>query len=93
MEIFGNRRDTDMKIGRSTVQAGLAASVIALLMAGQASADWRIYVSGDLGFSVATGDVSGQVDIAGLKDIGGDDTSVSPLLGTERHGVLVSIGF
>ncbi len=70
-----------MRIGHTTVQTGLAASVIALLLAAPATADWRIYVSGDLGFSVAIAEASGQVDIGGIRPITGEDTAVSPSLG------------
>lgn len=52
-----------------------------LLPPGAASADWRIYTSGDLGYSVSKGKGSGMVEIGQVFDLGGNDTDVSPLLG------------
>jgi hypothetical protein len=63
-------------------RVGLAA-VVLLVLALPASAEWRIYTSADLGYSVSKGEADGQVEFAnGLTvPLGGNDTDVSPFLG------------
>jgi opacity protein-like surface antigen len=69
----------------SCARTGLRALAMALGalagMAQPASADWRLYAAGDLGYSVSEGSASGEVEIGPTFDLGGDDTAVSPLLG------------
>lgn len=71
-----------MGIGRTTVLAGLAASVIVLLLAAPAAADWRVYLSADLGFSVSNAKASGRYDDGtNVFPLGGSDTDTSPFVG------------
>jgi hypothetical protein len=47
-----------------------------------ASADWRLYTSADLGYSIMNADVDGEINFdPPTFNIGGSDTDVSPLLG------------
>jgi len=64
---------------RALLCAVLAVGLLALPRA--AGADWRIYTSGDLGYSISKGEASGQVVIAQTIGLGGSSTDVSPLLG------------
>ena len=71
-------------MGSATGWIRVASLLAAVAIASPASADWRLYVSGDLGYSVADADASGSVnfpDPAPDFPIRGDDTDVSPLLG------------
>lgn len=61
---------------------GLAIALAVTLAAGPAGADWRVYVSGDLGYSAAVGRADGFINFAPPSfELGGKDTDVSPLLG------------
>ncbi len=71
----------DHRLGRCLL--GLAALVLGLTgLAEPASADWRLYTTADIGYSVAIGDADGVIDFAPpTLNLGGDDTDVSPLVG------------
>ena len=62
----------------------LAASLVLLgLMSGfpgRAKADWQLFVSADLGYSIGVGKVSGESRLTG-GDLGGQDSDLSALLG------------
>lgn len=61
---------------------GLALALGVALADSPATADWRIYTSGDLGYSVSRGQADGLIDFGtGTLKLGGRDTDVSPLLG------------
>jgi hypothetical protein len=55
---------------------------LVLGVAAPASADWNVYMSGGLGYSVMDGSAKGSVqdNIIGVRDIKGSDTDVSPIL-------------
>ena len=58
----------------------LAAALLSLTAAGSASATWQLYVSGDIGYSIGVGKVSG-VSTLTSQNLIGTDSDVSPLLG------------
>jgi hypothetical protein len=59
------------------------AALLAGAIAAPASAEWRVYTSADLGFSIAEADGSGRINSAAplTFTLGGDDNDVSPFLG------------
>ncbi len=61
---------------------GLLAAGLLLALAAPAHADWRLYMSADLGYSIADSTVEGEINFnPPTFNIGGSDTDVSPLLG------------
>lgn len=58
----------------------LAVLLFSITCTSQALADWRIYVSGDVGYSIGKGDVSGSNTFTPFS-LTGDDDDVSPLMG------------
>ncbi len=64
---------------------GRIVAAIALLMtaavAAPAQADWRVYASGDLGYSALRGSVKGFLNVGTGVTFKGADTTVSPLIG------------
>lgn len=65
----------------SCLVTGVALAAV-LSTAQPASAEWRVYASGDLGFSISKGRASGRVDLQPPAfTLGGGDRDVSPFLG------------
>jgi hypothetical protein len=71
--------------GRSWASFRASGTLLALwvvCLAAPAAADWRIYTSADLGYSVAEGKADGVINFdPPTFNLGGKDTDVSPLLG------------
>lgn len=60
----------------------VALVALATLTASPAQATWSLYVSGDIGYSIGVGHVSGTADLLiPPVDLSGSDDDVSPLLG------------
>ena len=60
----------------------LLAGLVCMVAAAPAGADWRLYTSADLGYSIADSTVKGEINFdPPTFDIGGSDMDVSPLLG------------
>jgi hypothetical protein len=60
----------------------LAISLLSLALASTASATWQLYGSGDFGYSIGIGKVSGSANVIGIPiQLSGKDTDASPLLG------------
>ena len=71
----------DLRLPGSAARV-LASGLLLLGVALPAAADWRIYTSADLGYSIATADADGVLNFAPPTiNLGGDDTDVSPFLG------------
>jgi hypothetical protein len=71
---------------RSRTKTWAIVALLAIAIATPASADWTVYASADVGFSIAEATADGQIQTAALppldvQGLGGDDIDVSPFLG------------
>jgi hypothetical protein len=59
----------------------VAAALVSLAAAGSASATWQLYASGEFGYSIGVGSVSGLAGVVTTQELIGEDSDVSPMLG------------
>jgi opacity protein-like surface antigen len=59
----------------------VAAALLSLAAAGSASATWQLYASGEFGYSIGVGKVSGLAGVVTTQELIGKDSDVSPMLG------------
>jgi hypothetical protein len=67
------------RVGARVFRIGVVAATL-LLVAGFASADWKVYVAPGLGISAADVDTDGQSSVTPVTPLSGSDDDASPLL-------------